>query len=155
MARKKLFEQFITANLDYAYRFAFSYTKNREEAEDVVGESVVKALKAVDSLKDEAKMKPWFSHILVNTALNRLKADRLTASLDDGDTPEPSMTEEFSQLEFESLLNDLDENYRPIIIMRFLEDMKISEIAEILDINENTVKTRLYKALSLLRGQLS
>ena len=42
MSKRQLLEQFIIENLDSAYRFAYSYTKNREEAEDVVGESVLK-----------------------------------------------------------------------------------------------------------------
>lgn len=51
MKKKQLFEKFITENIDNAYRFAFTYTKNRSDAEDVVNESVLKAISSIESLK--------------------------------------------------------------------------------------------------------
>ena len=52
--KKQLFERFIRQNVDGAYRFAYTYTKNKEDAEDVVNESVVKALRALKGLKNPA-----------------------------------------------------------------------------------------------------
>ncbi|MDI5983118.1 sigma factor-like helix-turn-helix DNA-binding protein, partial [Amycolatopsis magusensis] len=52
-------------------------------------------------------------------------------------------------------IEDLPEIYRGIIILRFFEDLKLEDIAHILDENENTIKTRLYKALRLLKVELS
>ena len=50
MEKKQLFETFITQNLDGAFRFAYTYMKNKEDAEDVVNESVIKALRSIRSL---------------------------------------------------------------------------------------------------------
>ena len=52
-------------------------------------------------------------------------------------------------------IEDLPEMYRAIIILRFFEDLKLEDIAHILGENENTIKTRLYKALRLLKVELS
>ena len=60
MNKKRLFSKFISENIDNAYRFAFMYTKNQEDAEDIVSESIIKALKSVNSLKCDEYMKTWF-----------------------------------------------------------------------------------------------
>jgi len=52
-------------------------------------------------------------------------------------------------------LDNLPEKYRTIVVLRYFEDLKIDEIAEILNENVNTVKTRLYKSLEILRVKLS
>lgn len=52
MDKKQLFERFIRQNVDGAYRFAYTYTKNKEDAEDVVNESVVKALRCPQGPKE-------------------------------------------------------------------------------------------------------
>jgi len=73
MTNKQLFETYITQNIDSAYRFAYSYTKNREEAEDAVNESVIKALKSLHTLKSPEYLGTWFYRIIVNTALTKIK----------------------------------------------------------------------------------
>ena len=52
MTNKQLFETYISEHINRIYRFAYTYTKNQEEAEDVVNESVLKALKAINSLRN-------------------------------------------------------------------------------------------------------
>ena len=70
MRKRKRLEKFLEENLDSIYRFAYTYMRNRENAEDVVSDSVVKALKAVGNLKNEDSMKCWFYSIVANTALS-------------------------------------------------------------------------------------
>ena len=59
--------------------------------------------------------------------------------------------EDHTNLDLKKNLDDLPEKYRIIIVLRFFEDLKIEEIAKILDENVNTVKTRLYQGLKKLR----
>lgn len=154
MNKKQLFEQYITDKdcLDQAYRFAFTYTKNQQDAEDVVSESVIKALRSIHKLKTEQYLKTWFYKIIINTALTQIKKTQKTVfveytTLDDLQ----SRTDDYSNISFLEMIQQLEETYRVIIALRFFEEMKMKEIAEILDINENTVKTRLYRALELLK----
>ncbi len=60
----------------------------------------------------------------------------------------------YEDIDLKRALDELPYKYKTIIILRYFEDMKIEEIAAILDINVNTVKTRLYKALEKLRIKL-
>ena len=65
-----------------------------------------------------------------------------------------NIVDDYSDMDLQKVLGDLPENYKTIIILRFFEDLKIQEIAKILNLNENTVKTRLYKSLKILRIKL-
>ena len=152
--KKQLLENYLLQNIDSAFRFAYSYMKNREDAEDVVSESIIKALKSVKSLKDEENIKPWFYKIIVNTALNNLKKRNRLVYISEELDSEKGKNDDYSALSFESLTEKLDVRYKGIIVMRFFENMSIKEIAQTLDMNENTVKTRLYRGLEILRIQL-
>lgn len=150
----KEFERFISENIDRIYRFAYSYTKKREDAEDVVSESVEKALKSLKKLKQPEFMKTWFYKIVSNTALTHINKKSNIELLSFNEIPESSENDDYSKLNFEELIKVLDVKYKSVIILRFMEDMKISEIAKILDVSENTVKTRLYTALRLLKSDM-
>lgn len=153
--KKQLLENYLLENIDSAFRFAYTYTKNREEAEDVVSESVIKALKSVKSLKEEKNIKPWFYKIIVNTALTHLKRNSKVVYIDYDEMGELNGREDdYSYLSFESMIKNLDIKYKEIIVMRFFENMPIKEISQVLGINENTVKTRLYSGLKKLKIQL-
>ena len=54
-----------------------------------------------------------------------------------------------------NLLNEMEPKYKEIIVMRYFQDLKIDEIAEILDLNLNTVKSRLYKGLKKLKMEIT
>ncbi|NLV16597.1 MAG: sigma-70 family RNA polymerase sigma factor [Syntrophomonadaceae bacterium] len=153
MHKKQLFETYIMQNIDSAYRFAYTYAKNREDAEDIVNESVLKAIKSINYLQKSEHIKPWFYRIIVNTAFTYLKRRSKITYLDyEKSFAETDGTEDdYSELTLNSMIEKLEPKYKSIIVLRFLEDMSLKEIGQILDINENTVKTRLYRALKLLK----
>ncbi|WMI81030.1 sigma-70 family RNA polymerase sigma factor [Anaerotignum sp. MB30-C6] len=154
MNKKQLFEQFITNkdNLDQAFRFAFTYTKNQQDAEDVVSESVIKALRSIHKLKNTQYLKTWFYKIIINTALTQLEKNKKVVVTDYETLDDlQSISDDYSNISFTQMIQHLDENYRVIIVLRFFERLQIKEISQLLDLNENTVKTRLYRALELLK----
>lgn len=152
MDKRQLFESYITQNIDSAYRFAYTYMKNKEDAEDVVTESVIKALKAVGGLRNPEYIKTWFYRIVANTAISFLRQNKKITKLDYAELNLASEEEEpEGGPDLEKIIAKLDEDHRVIIVLRFFEGMKLAEIAKVLDINENTVKTRLYRALKTLR----
>ena len=153
MANKAL-NEFLTTHLDGAYRFAYAYVKDHPTAEDVVAESVEKALSKFGTLKDPGKIKPWFYQIVANNAKNALKKRSKIVYLDEFSSC-ASEADDYSQLHLEDLFKILSADERAIVALRFFEQHKLSEIAEILSVNENTVKTRLYSVLKKLRMELS
>ncbi len=152
-SRKKL-EVFIEANLTSLYRFAYTYMRNKEDSEDVVSESIVKALKAFGSIKDESMIKCWLYKIVANTALTSLKKRNRCIAVDTDEVAKISEEDDYSQMNFESMINCLEEDKKAVLVLRFCDEMKFSEIAEVLEMNENTVKTKFYSALKKLGKEI-
>ena len=151
MKKRKRLEKFLEENLDNVYRFAYTYMRRREDAEDVVSESVVKALKGLDKLKDDNAVRSWFYSIVSNTALSALRS-RGRCTCDEAELDTLQTEDDHSMLNFESMIKILDEQSKAIIVMKCCDGMTFSEIGGVLRMNENTVKTRFYTALKRLKN---
>ncbi|HWR44541.1 sigma-70 family RNA polymerase sigma factor [Sporomusa sp.] len=154
---EKQLVDYVINNKENHYRLAFSYVKNVDDALDVIQESIYKAISTVDTLKNPGYLKTWFYKILVNTSLDLLRKrkklvvvdDEVLLSLDSG------TFDNCEDIDLQKALDNLPVQYRSVVVLRFFEDLKIEEIAAILDENVNTIKTRLYKSLKMLRIQMN
>ena len=145
-------EKYIIDNKDSFYRIAYSYTKNEEDALDVVQEAMYKALYSVENIKEVNYIKTWFYKILVRTSIDFIRKNRKYNNMTDIDlVDETGEYDKYTDLDLRRALGELPIEYKSIIILRFFEDLKIEEVAIILDENVNTVKTRLYTALKKLK----
>lgn len=152
-AKEKLVIQYTLEYKEALYRLAYSYMKNENDALDVVQESIYKALASLDQLKEPAYIKTWMYRIVVNTALDYLRKNKKyiyeeTYPVDEG------KYDAYEDMDLKRALNNLEEPYQSIVKLRYFEDLQIKEIAKVLDENENTIKTRLYKALKKLKVQI-
>jgi len=155
LRNQKLFEQYLTENLNATYRFAYSYAKNQQDAEDIVNDSVIKAIRSIHQLQNIQYMKVWFYKIIANTALTHLKKKQKLVFLDDTNWEDTiGSPDDYSILHVSDIIALLPPQYKVIIVLRFFENMTLHEIAQVLQLNENTVKTRLYKALQLLKSDM-
>ncbi len=147
---------YIIKNKERHYRLAYSYVKNADDALEVVQESIYKAISTMDSLKTPDYLNTWFYRIIVNTAIDLLRKRKKVVVMDDETLShyDLSTVDHYADIDLHKALEDLPIQYRSIIVLRFFEDLKIEEIATVLDENVNTVKTRLYKALRMLRVQM-
>ena len=152
--RKKQLERFLEDNLDGAYRFAYTYMRNREDAEDVVNDSVIKALKAVGKIRNEDSLKCWFYSIVANTALTQLKKNGRCIVLEPEKMERGFTEDDYSHLNFESMINCLEENLKAVIVLKCCDDLTFAEIGKVLDISENTAKTRFYNGIKKLRREI-
>ncbi len=156
MGKSSLEEQIAEHILKYKenhYRLAYSYVKNADDAMDIVQESVYKAILHKSSLKNADYLKTWFYRILINTSLDFIRKNRKIEVVDEevlGNLGS-GLNDDYENFDLKKALNNLPDNCRTIIILRYFEDLKIDEIAEVLNENANTVKTRLYKSLKTLR----
>ena len=147
----KLLVDYIQNNQERFYRVAFSYCKSREDALDIVQDSIYKALKSHKSIQTDY-FESWFYRILINTSISHLRKRKDSISYD----PE-AMTlgaEDKEYIDLYDAIDGLNLEDRSLIILRFFEDKKIKDVAEILNMNVNTVKTRLYRILKDLKIQL-
>lgn len=148
-----IFTEFILKHKENVYRLAYSYVHNPQNALDVVSDSVQKALSKNDSLTKPEAIKSWFYRIVVNTALDFIRKERKIQYMDD-DLLEfygSAQLDVTADIDLERALEELPQPLREVIILRFFEDLKIDEVAAVLGLPPSTVKTRLYKALELLR----
>ena len=143
---------YIVAHQEDFYRLAYSYVKNRDAALDVVQESIVRALSKSDSLRNPAFLKTWFYRILLNESMNYYRQNRRLVPLEDAppDTPAPQK-DHAARLDLYAAIDRLDQREQTVIRLRFFQDMKLEEIAQVTETNLNTVKSRLYKSLRKLR----
>ncbi|WP_278279303.1 RNA polymerase sigma factor [Syntrophomonas zehnderi] len=146
---------YILANKEAYYRLAYSYTRNQDDALDIVQESVLKAMSSMRAPQKPEEIKPWFYRIVVNTSLDLLRKNKWVDQRGEKALEICSSSEDTHQeLDLYKALDSLPINYRSIIVLKYFEDLTFEEIATILDENVNTVKTRLYSALKKLRLQL-
>ncbi len=145
-------ERILTDNYEKYYRLAYSYMRNEDDALDVVQESAYRAIRDCGKVKNKDYLSTWIYRIVVNTALDLLrkkKKETLTEEL-----PEIPVADQYQETELRTILNQLDHKSKTIIILRYFEDLKLEDIADILGDNLNTVKARLYRSLKKLRLNL-
>ncbi|GEL05768.1 RNA polymerase sigma factor [Rummeliibacillus sp. G93] len=145
--------EWIRQNKKQLYWLAYSYVKNEQDALDIVQDSIQKAMQNYQQLLNKEKLKSWFYRIVINTSLDFLKKFRRVQVTDDETLLylSSSSEDQYENLDLAGALERLPTKYREIVILRYFEDLKIEEVAYILNENSNTIKTRLYKALKILR----
>ena len=161
-----LFEELAMPLFDSLYNFAHWLTQNRDEAEDLVQETYVKALKGFQSFQPGTNFRAWIFRILRNTFLTSrtgLAASR-TVPLDSEadepvaavtiETPESLLISRASEERLQDAIEALPVIFREVILLGDVEEMSYQEIAETLSIPIGTVMSRLSRARRSLRQAL-
>jgi RNA polymerase sigma-70 factor (ECF subfamily) len=147
------FIAFIESNQERFFRITFTYVKNTEDALDIVHNAIVKALQKQHTLRKQEYLQTWFYRILINECITFLRKTKKTISIDDlTDFEVPA--DDSDQNEYIDLYRAIEKlpvHLKTIVILRYFEDMKLDEIAEITSTNLSTTKSRLYKALEILK----
>lgn len=136
------------------YKMAYVYMKNEEDALDVVQETVTKAFIKIHTIKEQQYFSTWLTKILINTALEMLRKKPLVIEFPKelGVHDNRPIEEKMDVLQ---AIEDLDEKYKSVIILRYYQDLKIEQIAAILNCPEGTVKTNIHRGLQQLKKQLT
>ena len=155
--------------VDGLYSYALVLSRNRTEAEDLVQETCLRAIRAMDRLRPDSNAKSWLSTILRNTWFNQLRQWRTApeiVELDlDGDgqdkaadiakDPHATYVSNIEQEQVRAAIQQLPPEFREIIILREYEELSYQEIATVLECPVGTVMSRLARARSRLRDLLS
>ena len=164
---KRDFEQAVVVHRDALYGQALALTRNVDEAEDLVQETTLRALRGFESFRADGPVRAWMLTILRNLFINgyraRARAPR-SLSLDALENPDPVMPtfagperQVFAHLENEALLQavtHLPEEYRVVLILSDLNGLAYQEISERLNLPIGTVRSRLSRARSRVRRSL-
>jgi RNA polymerase sigma-70 factor (ECF subfamily) len=154
--------------LDGLYSYAVMLSRNRTEAEDLVQETCLRALRAMQRLRPDSNVKSWLFTILRNVWFNRLRQWRKapivglesdgTGEIRVADTAKDAHAIYVSNIEQEQVRNAIQQlsiKHREIIILREYEELSYQEIATVLECPPGTVMSRLASARSKLRDLLS
>ncbi len=146
------FSELIREYTPALYRLAYGILSNREEAEDVVSESVLKAYEKLHTLRKAECFRAWIMQIGVNEARRAYGRRKRYAPVEDVEEYMPAFEDEYHELW--DVVMKLDMGYRETVILYFYEQLSIREIARILHVAEGTVKSRLSRAKKQLKTYL-
>jgi RNA polymerase sigma-70 factor (ECF subfamily) len=166
----RAFEALMRRHNRLLYRTARSILRDDHDAEDCVQEAYLQAYRSLDGFRGEAKLSTWLVRIVINRALEALRrrrSDRGHMQLDNVvhidevaspaggiEYPEASaMREELRQL-IERRIDCLPDPFRTVFVLRAVEDLNVDETATCLGIPPATVRTRYFRARSLLRESI-
>ncbi len=169
------FEQLVNRYSPEIYGLLYRITKDPEEARDITQETFIRAFKAISKFRGDASIKTWLYRIAINQSRNRYrwwkrrKKDK-TVSLDDNTgsverplcdvIPGDSLTPEQDALRREQgrlmqiAISELPEHFREAVVLCDVQGFAYEEIAEILEINIGTVKSRISRGRRELRRKL-
>ncbi|MDY5496571.1 MAG: RNA polymerase sigma factor [Anaerobutyricum sp.] len=163
MEKEEVFDSLYEQYKDTAMRTAFFICKNMPDSEDVVQETFVKCYLHFDELKDKKDFKPWMLKILIRSAYHLLKKekrempeeqveDRMKEKTVAG--PADRFLEKEEAERILSLINQLPEKQRIVVILYYYNELSVKEIASVTRSMEGTVKSRLYLARKQLRKMM-
>ncbi len=135
-------------------RIAFGYLRNDEDVADAIQDTILDAFEHIGSLKKAEYFRTWVMRILINNCTRTYRKNKKHVSMGEG-MEEGSFDTGTSDVEFRQLLLILPEDSRTIFQLYFGEQFTTKEIAEILEMKENTVKSRLHRGKEQLRESLS
>ncbi len=152
-ANRTLVEQTILEKYNQYYRLAYSFVHNEADACDIVQNGAYKALRGSHTLKQPEYVKTWVYRIMLNECFSRAKApDYLSYEAVQAEYGEEAAVEDrYANLDLQRAIDALSISDKTVVILKYFEDRQLEEIAEILDENVNTVKSRLYRSLKKLR----
>jgi RNA polymerase sigma-70 factor (ECF subfamily) len=151
------------------YRVALAITRNDGEAEDILQETYVRAYQHLEQFAGRATFSTWLTRIAVHEAISRSNRQRrFEHGVDDANSegslmdqiaserpsPEDNVSNSEAARLLEQAVHTLPEMYRTIFMMRDVEELSTAETAELLELSEENVKTRLHRARAMLRRDL-
>lgn len=160
------FAEIVYSFQDSVYNLCYRLLGERTEAEDATQETFLKAFGSLRRYDPERPFKTWLLTIASNHCIDRLRKRRMTwLSIDEpmpatlalaSDDPQPeqvAVNNERSQ-RIQLMLNDLPEDYRAAVVLRYWYDYSYVEIAEILETTESAIKSRLFRARQMLAEKI-
>lgn len=167
------FEAIMRKHNQLLFRTARSIVRNDCEAEDVVQEAYLRAWRALGAYRAQSKLSTWLVRITANEALGRLRRKsahvipleaamissepETQAALAEKPERGPEQAVQRAQVRnlVEARIDRLPEVFRTVFVLRAVEEMSVEEVAQALDIPAATVRTRFFRARSLLRESLA
>ncbi|HLU21723.1 RNA polymerase sigma factor SigW [Lederbergia graminis] len=169
---QEAFGEIVELFKDKVFHLCYRMLGNRHEAEDIAQEAFVRAYVNIHSFNQKRKFSTWLYRIATNLCIDRIRKKKPDYFLDaevagtdgltmysqiaaEGKSPDSEVeTLELQEIVQREILR-LPDKYRVVIILRYIDDLSLNEISEVLDMPLGTVKTRIHRGREALRKQLS
>ncbi|MBH9968623.1 RNA polymerase sigma factor SigW [Rossellomorea oryzaecorticis] len=165
------FSELVELYKDKVFQICFRMLGNRHEAEDIAQEAFIRAYVNIETFNQKRKFSTWLFRIATNLCIDRIRKKKPDYYLDaevagtDGLTmysqvaadvqmPEDEVENMELQETIQKEISKLPEKYRSVIVLKYIEELPLQEISEILDMPLGTVKTRVHRGREALRKQL-
>ena len=158
------FRRLIEPHQDFVFRVAISVLGSREEAEEAAQDAFVRAYGGLRSFSGKVPFQAWMYRIAVRTALNARRRrrrrifERLTPpewfgglASSETETPDALFAKRDARIRLREIIDRLPAKLHEVVVLTYLQELACGEIAEILNIPEGTVKSRLYRAREKLQ----
>jgi len=172
--RESFFEREVMQHLDALYRTALRMTRNPQDAEDLVQETMLRAFRFLDRFEPGTNLRAWLFKILTNTYINRYRkasSEPRVDSLDDseelslyryldseaasrGGSVEAQVLDRFAEQDIKTAIEALPPQYRITVLLADVEGFSYNDIAEITNVKKGTVMSRLFRGRRLLQKAL-
>lgn len=148
-------EEQLLASYKSMYRIAFTYVKNEDNALDIVQESAYRAMKNAKAVKREEYISTWIYKIVINCAIDFIKRNNREVATERMEDIYLAGREDcYTDFDTIEALDVLNKREKEVVILRFFEEKKLDEIAAVLHMKKNTVKSTLYRSLQKLKVEL-
>lgn len=145
---------------DVLFNASVRILKSQHDAQDIVHDAFIKGFQNIYKLDDEVNLGAWLKRIAINCSLDFLRSKKKISWLDDGhvivkEEPEEEISSGYPSMEqIKKVIDGLKDKYRIIIVLYLIENYTHKEIAEVLSINESTVRNQYRRGKIQLREQL-
>ena len=165
--RRARFDDEAVRHLDALYSFALKLARARDDADDLVSDTMLRAFQRWEQYRLGTNMRAWLFTILYHAFVSRKRridarevqplededGREIFAAVGDAD-PESTFYDSFLDEDIVSAIQRLPDEYRDAVVMSDLHGLKYAEIAQILGVPEGTIKSRLFRGRRLLQVQL-
>lgn len=168
---QEAYEEIVTTFQHRLYHVCYRMLSNQQEAEDIAQEAFVRAYTNLHTFDQKRKFSTWLFRIATNLCIDRIRKKKPDYYLDanvpgtegltmysqvaaDTEMPEEEVEKMEVQKRVQFEINKLSDKYRSVIILRYIEELSLQEISEILELPLGTVKTRLHRGRAALKQQM-
>lgn len=168
---QQAFAELVDLYHDKLYHMAYRMLSNRQEAEDVVQDTFLRVYKNLDRFDESLKFSTWIYRIATNLCIDRLRKRKPTYSLDaesqdyegldgysmipsDNKTPESELILSDTQRIIHQAMESLPPKYKSVMMLRYIQDLSLQEVGDILGMPVTTIKTRVHRGREFLRKKL-
>ncbi|MBW3111249.1 MULTISPECIES: RNA polymerase sigma factor SigW [Bacillaceae] len=165
------FAELVELYKDKVFQICYRMLGNRHEAEDIAQEAFIRAYVNIETFNQKRKFSTWLFRIATNLCIDRIRKKKPDYFLDaevagtegltmysqvaaDVQLPEDEVENMELQETIQTEISKLPEKYRSVIVLKYIEELPLQEISEILDLPLGTVKTRVHRGREALRKQL-